>query len=225
MCPYGNPAMEYPGSCRISECEGGHDPPLGAYRVHPAHQVPRLGALPAGDDRYLAGNVCRRHAPHTQADRPGHPGSHETPRLLPGGKRPQTMTTPTPQGPTPVPAHPSQPCPRCNGKGTLPVPPAGTVVIPTVCSPRPGAPPWSPDPRIIAYYLRIPARLVPIAIKERQIRSKVIRGQRHYLLRDVQVWFDDFRDAASPLLRGPAKAGLPQHFLCLRRYTGRVYDR
>jgi len=103
------------------------------------------------------------------------------------------MTTSTPQGQTPVPAHPRQPCPRCNGKGTLPVPPAGTVVIPTVCSPRAGAPPWSPDPRIIAYYLRIPARLVWIAIKERQIRSKVVRGQRHYLLRDVQVWFDDFK--------------------------------
>ena len=104
------------------------------------------------------------------------------------------MTTPSPQGPPPTTDQPRRPCPRCNGIGTLPVPPAGTVVIPTVCSPRPGAPPWSPDPRIIAHYLGIPARLVPIAIKERQIRSKVIRGQRHYLLKDVQVWFDDFRE-------------------------------
>jgi hypothetical protein len=53
---------------------------------------------------------------------------------------------------------------------------------------------WSPDPRIIAYYLRIPARFVWIAIKEGGIRSKVVRGQRHYLLRDVQVWYDDFRE-------------------------------
>ena len=104
------------------------------------------------------------------------------------------MTTPSPQGQTPVPEHHGKPCPRCNGKGTLPVPPAGTVVIPTVCSPRPGAPPWSPDLRDIANYLRIPARLVWIAIKERGIRSKVVRGQRHYLLRDVQAWYDAFRE-------------------------------
>ena len=119
------------------------------------------------------------------------------------------MTTPTPQGQTPVPAHPRQPCPRCNGKGTLPVPPAGTVVIPTVCSPRAGAPPWSPDPRIIAYYLRIPARLVWIAIKERQIRSKVIRGQRHYLLRDVQVWFDDFQELPALFFEDLLKRAYP----------------
>ena len=104
------------------------------------------------------------------------------------------MIPPTPQGQTPVPEHPRQPCPRCNGKGTLPVPPAGTVVVPTVCTPRPGAPDWSPDPKIIAYYLRIPAQCVRIAIKERQIRSKVVRGQRHYLLKDVQVWYDAFRE-------------------------------
>ena len=104
------------------------------------------------------------------------------------------MTTPSPQRLMPPTEHPRKPCPRCNGKGTLPVPPAGTIVIPTVCSPRPGAPAWSPDLRCIANYLQIPARLVWIAIKERQIRSKVVRGQRHYLLKDVQVWYDAFRE-------------------------------
>ena len=104
------------------------------------------------------------------------------------------MTTLSHQGLTPTTEHPRKPCPHCNGKGTLPVPPAGTIIISTVCSPRPGAPPWSPDPRDIANYLQIPARLVWIAIKERQIRSKVVRGQRHYLLRDVQVWYDAFRE-------------------------------
>ena len=104
------------------------------------------------------------------------------------------MTTPSPQGQTPVPEHHGKPCPRCNGKGTLPVPPAGTVVIPTVCSPRAGAPPWSPDPRKIAFYLGILERFVRISIQEKQIRSKVVRGQRHYLLKDVQVWYDAFRE-------------------------------
>ena len=104
------------------------------------------------------------------------------------------MTPPSPQGPPSTTEHTEQPCPRCNGKGTLSVPPVGTVVIPTVCNPRAGAPGWSPDLRIIAYYLRIPARCVWIAIKERQIRSKVVRGQRHYLLKDAQVWYDAFRE-------------------------------
>jgi hypothetical protein len=121
------------------------------------------------------------------------------------------MTTPSHQGSPPTTEHPRKPCPRCNGKGTLPVPPAGIVVIPTVCSPRAGAPPSSPDPRIIAYYLQIPSRCVWIAIKERQIWSKVVRGQRHYLLRDVQAWYDAFRELPALFYEDLLQRAYPHH--------------
>ena len=52
-------------------------------------------------------------------------------------------------------------------------------------------------------------RFVQIAIKEKQIRSKVVRGQRCYLVRDVQVWYDAFRELPSLFYEDLLKRAFP----------------
>jgi len=167
--------------------------------------------------------MCRGHAPCPQTDRPGHPGSHESPRYF-GPTRSQTMTTPSPRAY----AH--------NGTPKKTLPPMQ----------RQGHPPRAPT----RHYCH-PNRVQPAT----RSTSLVARSKDHRLLpsdpravcldrnpggNDPGRRWSGGKDttclrtsrsgmtpsgSCQPSSTRTCYNGLPQHFLCLRRYTGRVYDR